>query len=48
MDKFSLTKEDLGIFIDFTKSLGEMDIEGHNDMLALTLENLERPLRSRT
>ncbi len=38
----SLTKEDLGIFMDFTKSLGEMDIEGHNDMLTLTLDNLSK------
>ena len=38
--ELSLTQGDLGIFMDFTKSLGEVDIEGHNDMLALTLENL--------
>lgn len=38
--ELSLTQSDFGIFMDFTKSLGEIDIEGHNDMLALTLENL--------
>lgn len=41
-DGISLTKGDIGIFMDFTKSLGEMDIVGHNDMLALTLENLSK------
>lgn len=42
--ELSLTQGDLGIFMDFTKSLGEVDIEGHNDMLALTLENLGKAL----
>lgn len=40
--QLSLTQSDLGIFLDFTKTLGEMDIDGHNDMLALTLENLKK------
>lgn len=39
-NRLFLSQNDIGIFLDFTKSLGEMDIEGHNDMLALTLENL--------
>lgn len=38
--ELALTESDVGIFLDFTKTLGEMDIDGHNDMLALTLENL--------
>jgi len=46
VDKLSLTKDDLGIFLDFTKSLGEMDIEGHNDMFALTLENLGKAIKN--
>lgn len=38
--ELSLKDGDIGILIDFTKSLGEMDIDGHNDMMTLTLENL--------
>lgn len=45
-EQLSLTKEDIGIFLDFTKSLGEMDIEGHNEMLALTLENLSKAIEN--
>lgn len=43
--ELSLTQGDIEIFLDFTKSLGEMDIEGHNDMLALTLENLGKAVQ---
>ena len=46
VDKLSLNKDDISIFLDFTKSLGEMDIEGHNDMFALTLENLEKAINN--
>lgn len=45
VDKLSLTKDDISIFLDFTKSLGEMDIEGHNDMFVLTLENLGKAIQ---
>ena len=45
-EELALTKGDIGIFMDFTKSLGEMDIEGHNDMLALTLENLKKAVEN--
>ena len=41
-ETLSLTKEDISIFIDFTKSLGEVDIDGHNDMFSLTLDNLSK------
>jgi len=46
VDKLSLNKDDISIFLDFTKSLGEMDIEGHNDMFALTLENLDKAINN--
>lgn len=40
----SLTNEDLNIFLDLCKSLGEMDVEGHNDMFNLVSENLNKAI----
>jgi stage III sporulation protein AB len=40
----SLTNEDLAIFLDLCKSLGEMDVEGHNDMFNLVSENLNKAI----
>lgn len=42
--ELSLTQSDLGIFLDFTKSLGEVDILGHNDMLGLALDSLSKAI----
>jgi len=42
--QLSLTKEDISIFLDLCKTLGEMDIEGHNEMISLVLENLNKAL----
>jgi stage III sporulation protein AB len=40
----SLTNEDLSIFLDLCKSLGEMDVQGHNDMFGLVTENLNKAI----
>lgn len=42
--QISLTKEDTSIFLDLCKTLGEMDIEGHNEMFSLVLENLNKAI----
>jgi len=42
--QLSLTKEDLNIFLDLCKTLGEMDIEGQNGMFSLVIENLNKAL----
>lgn len=45
-DNLSLTKDDITIFLDLCRTLGEMDIEGHNDMFSLVTENLNKALQS--
>ncbi len=45
-NSLSLSKEDLGIFLDFSKTLGEMDISGHNDLFGLTLENFDKAIKN--
>ncbi|WP_291572832.1 stage III sporulation protein SpoIIIAB [Clostridium sp. UBA4548] len=40
----NLTKEDLSIFLDLTKSLGELDVDGHNDIFSLVTENLNKAI----
>ncbi len=40
----NLTKEDLSIFLDLSKSLGELDVDGHNDIFSLVTENLNKAI----
>lgn len=40
----NLNKEDISIFLDLSKSLGELDVEGHNDMFNLVSDNLDKAI----
>lgn len=42
----SLKKEDLDILLDLSKSLGEMDIDGHNDLFGLAIDNLNKSIKN--
>lgn len=43
-EKLNLKKDDESILTDLAKTLGSTDIEGHNDIFILTLENLGRAI----
>ena len=43
-DKTCLTKEDINILVDFSKSIGNMDIAGQRSIFNLTLENIKKQI----
>jgi stage III sporulation protein AB len=44
-DKLYLNNEDIEIILDLTKSLGESDIDGQNNIFSLTLSNLKKQIK---
>lgn len=43
-EKLSLKEEDISIILDLAKTLGETNIEGHNEIFTLTLDSLEKAI----
>ncbi|MBA5850621.1 stage III sporulation protein SpoAB [Clostridium sp. cel8] len=43
-DIFNLKDEDISIILDFSKSLGESDLEGQKSIFSLTIENLKKQI----
>ena len=43
--KLNLTFDDINVILDLSKSLGESDIEGQNNIFALTIENLKKQIK---
>ena len=44
LSKLSLKEKDISIIMDLAKTLGEMDIDGHNDILGLAMEELGKAI----
>lgn len=40
----NLTSDDINIILDLSKTLGESDIEGQNNIFSLTIENLKKQI----
>jgi stage III sporulation protein AB len=43
--KLNLTFEDINVILDLSKTLGESDIEGQNNIFSLTIENLKKQIK---
>jgi stage III sporulation protein AB len=43
--KLNLTLDDINVILDLSKTLGESDIEGQNNMFSLTIENLKKQIK---
>jgi stage III sporulation protein AB len=43
-NNFNLKNQDINILLDFTKTLGEFDIEGQNNMFNLVFKNINKEL----
>ncbi|WP_291562071.1 MULTISPECIES: stage III sporulation protein SpoIIIAB [unclassified Clostridium] len=45
-ESLELTKEDIGIFLSLAKTLGEISLEGQEEMFKLTIINLEKAIKN--
>ena len=43
--RLNLTFEDINVILDLSKTLGESDIEGQNNIFSLTIENLKKQIK---
>jgi stage III sporulation protein AB len=43
-NRLSITLDDINVILDLSKTLGESDIEGQNNMFSLTIENLKKQI----
>lgn len=45
IENLSLKDEDINIILDFSKSLGESDIDGQREIFSLVIENIKKQIR---